>query len=368
MYYEIKYRDGEEQVTLENELKKLPSNAENVGSLEVSTSNNNVSATTKGLTVTIKGERAGTASVEAFYGGKSTTIEVNVNDMFNLTLSSSDFNMGSVSPDGTSTLEKDSIVSLTATPTSGSYRFVGWYEGSNLLSANNPFSYRITNNANIEGRFERNTQGYTLTIRSSNSVMGSVTNPQNAVRMEEGEPITVTANANNGYKFSGWYLNGSLKSVNATYSGVMPASNTTLEARFEPINYTISYVDDGGTVDVGMKTTSYNINTNTFTLPTMKKAGYSFTGWTGSNGSTPQRTVSINKGSTGDKSFVANYSEVSLTLSQTNMTMRVRRQQTLVATVNPSTLEITWSSSNMSVATVSSSGVVTPISVGVQQQ
>ena len=38
------------------------------------------------------------------------------------------------------------------------------------------------------------------------------------------------------------------------------------------------------------------------------KKGYTFTGWTGSNGTTPSKTVTISKGSTGNKSYKANWS------------------------------------------------------------
>lgn len=52
---------------------------------------------------------------------------------------------------------------------------------------------------------------------------------------------------------------------------------------------------------------SYNVTTNTFTLKNPSKVGYSFAGWTGSNGSTKQTTVTISKGSTGNKSYTANW-------------------------------------------------------------
>jgi len=37
------------------------------------------------------------------------------------------------------------------------------------------------------------------------------------------------------------------------------------------------------------------------------KLGYVFAGWTGSNGSTAEKSVTIAKGSTGNKEYVANY-------------------------------------------------------------
>ena len=81
----------------------------------------------------------------------------------------------------------------------------------------------------------------------------------------------------------------------------------------ELINYSISYNLNGGSMS-GHKA-SYNVNTATFTLPTPSKTGYAFTGWTGSNGTTPQKSVTIAAGSTGNKSYTANWSVNSYTNS-----------------------------------------------------
>lgn len=53
--------------------------------------------------------------------------------------------------------------------------------------------------------------------------------------------------------------------------------------------------------------TSYTV-ADSFTLPTPTRTGYTFTGWTGSNGTTPQKTVTINKGTRGNLSYTANWS------------------------------------------------------------
>lgn len=82
----------------------------------------------------------------------------------------------------------------------------------------------------------------------------------------------------------------------------------TVYAHWKSGAYTITYnVGDHGYFEK-TPVSSYTSATETFTLPT-PKANYSyvFTGWTGSNGSTPQKTVTITKGSSGDKSYTANY-------------------------------------------------------------
>ncbi|MCH5343691.1 MAG: InlB B-repeat-containing protein, partial [Acetatifactor sp.] len=82
-------------------------------------------------------------------------------------------------------------------------------------------------------------------------------------------------------------------------------SNLPLE---KPVTeYKITYDLDGGQV-TGNPTT-YTEDTDTFTLNNPTKTGYTFTGWTGSNGNTPELTVTIVKGTTGDLSYTANWSK-----------------------------------------------------------
>ena len=71
-------------------------------------------------------------------------------------------------------------------------------------------------------------------------------------------------------------------------------------------NYKITYNLDGGSMSG--QPTSYNVESSTFTLPTPTKTGHIFTGWTGSNGTTPQKTVTVNKGTRGNLSYTANWS------------------------------------------------------------
>ena len=79
----------------------------------------------------------------------------------------------------------------------------------------------------------------------------------------------------------------------------------TLYAHWQIINYTITYSLNNG-VAPGNPTT-YTIETDTFTLVNPVREGYTFLGWTGSNGSTPQQEVKIEKGSYGNKTYIANW-------------------------------------------------------------
>ena len=70
------------------------------------------------------------------------------------------------------------------------------------------------------------------------------------------------------------------------------------------IKYTIAYDYTGGTAS---NMSSYYDTTPTFTLNNPTKTGYTFIGWTGSNGNTPELSVTIYQGTIGNKSYVANW-------------------------------------------------------------
>lgn len=68
--------------------------------------------------------------------------------------------------------------------------------------------------------------------------------------------------------------------------------------------YNINYNLNGGTMS-GQKR-SYTV-TDSFTLSQPTKTGYTFTGWTGSNGSTANKSVFVGVGTRGNLTYTANY-------------------------------------------------------------
>lgn len=110
----------------------------------------------------------------------------------------------------------------------------------------------------------------------------------------------------NGYTFSKW-LNGTEEyDFDASVT-----SHLSLDATWTANEYTITYNLDGGNLEEGTTNPlTYTIETDTFTLNNPVKEGYTFQGWTGSNGDTAETEVSIETGSYGDKTFTANWQEV----------------------------------------------------------
>ena len=109
---------------------------------------------------------------------------------------------------------------------------------------------------------------------------------------------------NTGYVLSELKIDGNAVTTASSYTFENVTSNHTISATFSPISYTISYNLDGGTVS-GNPTT-YTIE-DAVTLVNPTKDGYNFTGWTGTGLTEATTTVTIAKGSTGDRTYTANW-------------------------------------------------------------
>ena len=112
-----------------------------------------------------------------------------------------------------------------------------------------------------------------------------------------------------GYQaFDGWY-NGDTK-----YDFTQPVTqDIILTAKFSnPKTYNISYDLDGGTAT---NPATYTVESDAITLNNPVKTGYTFTGWSGT-GLTGENNmaVTIAKGSTGDRTYTAHFSQNSYTV------------------------------------------------------
>ena len=105
-----------------------------------------------------------------------------------------------------------------------------------------------------------------------------------------------------GYTFAGWYSDAALRTKVETFPTTMPSESVTYYAKWTRENYTIEYLlsKAGATHN---NPTTYHVETPTFTLSDPVAAGYTFKGWL-IEGETV-RPVTIEKGTTGDKSYTA---------------------------------------------------------------
>ena len=222
-------------------------------------------------------------------------------------------------------------------PTKFGYTFAGWSESVNIFKpASSPYKsgYYITSDGSeIQDNgyliFQRNIEpnskyiivnsgtflnpGYAIYDENGNVLSGSnynktksivFTTPNNAsyIRFSVG-----SSNERANFRLEKIYENLTIQSGST--------GNKTFTAYYKPVIYTISYNLDGGVLSNGVNNpTSYNIENPTITLSNPTKSGHKFLGWTGSNGTVSQTSVSINNGSSGNKQYTAVYEkEINMT-------------------------------------------------------
>lgn len=172
------------------------------------------------------------------------------------------------------TYYRDTQVTLTAKAAPTGYDFVGWYEGSNLVSTSLSFAVTLTANRTLVAKYK--IKSYTVNATSENTNKGTVS-PAGQI-VEHGKNATVTASRKIGYKFDGWY-NGSTKVTSTNPYTFAPTANITLTAKWaiNTLSDTIKISPSGGgTVSPNPIIGQENTAISTTATPA---TGYNFKHW-----------------------------------------------------------------------------------------
>lgn len=116
----------------------------------------------------------------------------------------------------------------------------------------------------------------------------------------------------NGYSFNGyWSGNTQYYTSDGSSAHVWDQkSDGSLEARWVPVKYTISYKNLDGTSNSDKNPSSYTIESETISLANASRNGYKFEGWY-SDSALTKKVSSIVKGTTGNLTFYAKWTAVS---------------------------------------------------------
>ena len=115
-----------------------------------------------------------------------------------------------------------------------------------------------------------------------------------------------------GYEFIGWVGEDI---IDAQINVTIPRGSTGFKryaAHWALENYTITLDTSGGDA---LDDIRYTMKSEPITLPTPTRNGYEFVGWTGEDITTPQTSVIIPKGSTGNKAYTANWQVIEYTIT-----------------------------------------------------
>ncbi|MBP5469037.1 MAG: InlB B-repeat-containing protein [Candidatus Riflebacteria bacterium] len=194
-------------------------------------------------------------------------------------------------------------------PTKEGYTFTGW-TGTDL---DNPTTQVIiekgsTGNREYTANWKQNAADeFTLSLVAGTGI-ASVDEEK---AYKKATSITLNCTVKDGYEFVNW-TDSNGNAVTSPFT--MPEKAVTLTANAKVITYNLEYFLDGGNFEKDNPKT-YTVETENFDLNDPKKDGYAFLGWTSSEITAPLTPVSIMKGSTGDKKFIANYSPINYTLT-----------------------------------------------------
>lgn len=141
--------------------------------------------------------------------------------------------------------------------------------------------------------------GYTITYETNG---GSAVSSTTGTKLPNPLPTTTKS----GYTFAGWYINSNL--TTAATAGATINADITLYAKWTPTQYTITYNGLEGATHNNPTNYTIESETITFTAPS-ERVGYNFTGW---------NPASIAKGSMGNKTVTAQWTEKQLTNYRTS--------------------------------------------------
>ena len=120
-----------------------------------------------------------------------------------------------------------------------------------------------------------------------------------------------------GYELTTFTVNSEAKTpTEGQYTVSNLLADQTVVAGFTPITYTLTYDLAKGSVATANPAT-YTIETATFTLNNPTREGYNFAGWTGTGLTEATTTVTIAKGSTGERSYTATWTPINYDITLT---------------------------------------------------
>lgn len=202
------------------------------------------------------------------------------------------------------TVKSDPII--LPTPTRNGYEFSGW-TGEGITTPQTEVIIPTGSTGNRTYTANWKVIEYTITLDTNG---GPAVSP---IKYTVEDSFTLPYPLRTGYEFVGWTLDG---------SGMIPAMpliiyhGTTGDLRYKAewrlAEYTITMDLNGGS---GQEKMVYTMTDEEFELQTPTRNGYEFVGWTGERITTPQTSVKIPKGSTGNKAYTANWKVIRYTIT-----------------------------------------------------
>ena len=194
-------------------------------------------------------------------------------ESYDLVVQSESSQKGSVS-DSTGSYDYLTQITVEAIANEG-YTFQGWYKDSSLVSTDNPYIFNMPFSDTIyTAKFSTNS--YELSLINTNPDLGSITGSGTFLF---GSCVTLTATANTGVSFIGWYdSDNNIISSLSSYSFNMPHEDIEYTAKFAwtPYKVNVEVNDDSMGIITGDGSYIYDQKVTLVALP---YEHHSFFGW-----------------------------------------------------------------------------------------
>lgn len=193
------------------------------------------------------------------------------------------------------------------------YTFAGWATNSNgdvIYEDCGDYVMGINPTNVLYAIWTANTNGLSFNGNGPNMGNGMIWGSMDDISVKTDETITLPANTfiKNGYRFAGWATtpSGNVVYPDRSQYTMGTSSSVTLYAKWQPIDYTITLVLNGGTYN-GETVITYNAESEPFTIQEATREGYAFNGWTQQDVGGASKTITIQKGTIYNKTFTASW-------------------------------------------------------------
>lgn len=211
-------------------------------------------------------------------------------------------NGGTIAANAPKTFVSGDLPITLPTPTRAGYEFGGWFLSSDFSGAAQ---------TTIPAGTDSNVYVYAKWIKTYNITYhlgggeNAESNPQTF--NEKTLPLTLKAPTRDGFTFGGWYQNPACSGNQVTTIDAGTEKNVSLWAKWNAIEYSVSYVLNGG-INSDQNVAKYSILETPVKLYNPTRDGYLFEGWFASSDFSGERMTYLSKDNLGDVTLHAKWS------------------------------------------------------------
>lgn len=211
-------------------------------------------------------------------------------------------NGGTIAANAPKTFVSGDLPITLPVPTRTGYEFGGWFLSSDFSGAAQ---------TTIPAGTDSNVYVYAKWIKTYNITYhlgGGINAEDNPTEFNERTlPLTLKAPTRDGFTFGGWYQNPAYSGNQVTTIDAGTEKNVSLWAKWNTIEYSVSYVLNGGT-NSDQNVAKYSILDTPVKLYNPTRDGYLFEGWFASSDFSGERMTYLSKDNLGDVTLHAKWS------------------------------------------------------------